>query len=208
MIILYYLQLNDNELGFYDTVIDFNFKLSWGEYQGENILSDAFLSHVKRIMDSNGFNYYVLDVEYNFIQLCLHAYKEANGLFFIKINQGLFLRAFLDIYYYIIKVNHEMNLELVLEISQRYKIESYVYFVLKIVDELFCGNECIRNLISMLQNSTNRKIVEQFGLENEKIWDDITIKERFFSSKVMPFVENQLTDDENSKIEMVAKDFY
>ena len=48
-------------------------------------MSDEFLEHTKRFKDSNGFNYNVLEAPYNLVQLCLHAYKEANGLFFFKI---------------------------------------------------------------------------------------------------------------------------
>lgn len=198
----------DEILGFYDTVIDFNFKLSWGEYQGENILADEFLEHTKRFTDSNGCTYNVLETPYNFIQFCLHAYKEANGLFFLKLNQGLFLRAFLDIYYYIIRMKEALDKDAIVKLVNRYKIASYVYFILIIVEELFGQEENIHALIQCVQGEVDPKIVQKFGLEDEKYWNNISVKERFYSKKAVSCLEGQITEDENKKIETASKEFY
>ena len=198
----------DEILGFYDAVIDFNFKLSFGEYQGESILSDEFLEHTKRFTDSNGYAYNVLEAPYNFIQLCLHAYKEANGLFFLKLNQGLFVRAFLDIYYYMIRMAKELDKDTIVKLVHKYKIASYVYFILIIVEELFDKEKNIHDLIQCVQGEADQKIVQQFGLEDEKCWNNISIKERFYSTKAVSCLEDQITDAENKKIEIAAKEFY
>ncbi len=189
----------DEVLGFYDTVIDFNFKLSWGEYQGENILSDEFLEHTKRFKDSNGFNYNVLEAPYNLVQLCLHAYKEANGLFFLKLNQGLFLRAFLDIYYYIIRMENELDKNIIVKIVQEYKIASYIYFILFIIEELFGQDERVHALLQVVEEEAEVNMVEQFGLEDKKTWNNISVKERFYSSQIVSCLQNQITDAENKK---------
>lgn len=198
----------DEVLGFYDTVIDFNFKLLWGEYQGESIVSDEFLEHTKSFKDSNGYIYNVLEAPYNFVQLCLHAYKEANGLFFLKLNQGLFLRAFLDIYFYVIKMGDELDKDMIVKLVQRYNIASYVYFILFIIEELFGQDERIHVLLQSVEDEADDKSIEHFGLEDKKSWNNILVKERFYSTKTVSCLQKQITDIENKKIEMAAKEFY
>lgn len=199
---------NDDVIGFYDTVIDFNFKLSWGEYDGESILADEFLEHTEKFRDSNGYFYDVLKPAYNLVQLCLHAYKEANGLFFLQLNHGMFLRAFLDIYYYIVKMDQQLDSELFLNLVRKYKIQSYVYFILFIIEEIFGREERIHSLIQEVKDGAQTNIIEQFGLEDKKNWNDVQIKERFYATQAVSCMRQQITDTENEKIQMAARDFY
>lgn len=198
----------DEILGFYDTVIDFNFKLSWGEYRGQGIVANEFLEHTKRFEDSNGFIYNVLETPYNLVQLCLHAYKEANGLFFLKLNQGLFLRAFLDIYYYIIRMENELENDVIVKLVQKYNIATYMYFILFIIEELFGRDKRVHALLQAVEEEAEEDIIEQFGLENKKSWKNISVKERFYSRQTVFILQNQISVAENEKVEMAAKEFY
>lgn len=198
----------NKDFDFYDTVIDFNFKLSWGEYQGNAVMSDDFLEYTKKITDSNHCSYYVLETTYNFIQLCLHAYKEANGLFFVKLNEGLCLRAFLDIYYYIIEIADERDIPLLMDILQKNQIESYIYFILKIIQDIFGIVPWCQAVIEKIQSTADKRIIEQFGLDDRKAWGGISIKERFYSDKVSDCLEQEVTEKEMKIIELATAEFY
>lgn len=189
-------------------MIDFNFKLSWGEYRGQGIVANEFLEHTKRFEDSNGFIYNVLETPYNLVQLCLHAYKEANGLFFLKLNQGLFLRAFLDIYYYIIRMENELENDVIVKLVQKYNIATYMYFILFIIEELFGRDKRVHALLQAVEEEAEEDIIEQFGLENKKSWKNISVKERFYSRQTVFILQNQISVAENEKVEMAAKEFY
>ena len=140
--------------------------------------------------------------------VCYPQYKEANGLFFLQLNHGMFLRAFLDIYYYIVKMDQQLDSELFLNLVRKYKIQSYVYFILFIIEEIFGREECIHSLIQEVKDGAQTNIIEQFGLEDKKNWNDVQIKERFYATQAVSCMRQQITDTENEKIQMAARDFY
>ena len=199
----------NSELGYYDTVIDFNFKVTWGEYKGKEISTEEFLENVERVTDSNGYIYKVLKPNYFFIQLCLHAYKEANGLFFIYNNNGLMLRAFVDIYFYICEKNKCLNIDNIMEIVNKYEIQSYIYFILYMIRKLFGGNDWLNSMIKrLLSSNCDTEIVNFFGFDKEKTWQNIGVLQRFIPEIVEPFLKKTLSTEEIDKIMSIREDFY
>lgn len=197
------------DFDFYDTVLDINFNLTWGEYKGVDINVSEFLDNAITIKDSSNFTYRVLAGEEFFIQLCLHLYKEANGLFFVKNSNGLVLRAFLDIYYYIFEQSKNLSMLKIQEIISKYQLENYIYYVLIYIKILFDSNEWMEELISYLEKNSNVKdVVNFFGLEKQKSWEDITIKERFYSNKVKSFLDKMISNEEFEKIKLATVEFY
>lgn len=91
---------------------------------------------------------------------------------------------------------------------QKYEIASYIYFILYIVEELFGHNEKVHVLLETVKKDAKHSVVEQFGLEERKSWNDIMVKERFFSMHAVSCLEDQISDAENKKIEISAKEFY
>ena len=109
------------------------------------------------------------------------------------------MRAFLDIYYYIIRMENELDKNIIVKIVQEYKIASYIYFILFIIEELFGQDERVHALLQVVEEEAEVNMVEQFGLEDKKTWNNISVKERFYSSQIVSCLQNQITDAENKK---------
>lgn len=199
---------NDSKIGFYDTVLDFNFSVSWGGDNNKRIYTANFLKNREKICDSNGMEYYVLKPIHNFIQLCLHAYKEANGVFLVNLNKGLVLRAFLDIYYFLERVIKNEDLEVLEKYIREYHVERYIFFIINIIQAVFGVNKKCQLILERIADSCDKKIMDKFGINSDKTWDEMTVKERFYSHKIESFLDNKLSEEELKQIEMAAIEFY
>lgn len=193
---------------FYDTVLDCNFSLFWGGFKGNAALTSDFLEHRIKFVDSNGFSYYVLEPEYNLIQLCLHAYKEANGFFFVKSKKGLCLRAFVDIYFYLIEYEDKMDWIRFIELVKKYEIEPFVVYIVEIIKTLFGENNVIRLLSNTISTEGNKQYIDRLGLTRVITWGDIPIIERFFSEKVIEWIDENISEEEMERIKMAEGDYY
>lgn len=200
--------LEDGFIGTYDCVLDFNYLISWGNCSNKDLLNFNFLNYKKKVIDYFGFQYYVLEDEYYLIQLCLHLYKESNDLFFIYSNNGLFLRGFVDILYFVNNAN--IDIDKLKIIIQKSKSQSYVYFVFWYITHLFSKNVekslIIYKVVETICNENDRGIVEYFGLENNKHRWNNSVIDRFFSIELNN--QNNLTKKEIEKIKLIKDKFY
>ncbi|MBD5469008.1 MAG: nucleotidyltransferase family protein [Lachnospiraceae bacterium] len=193
---------------FYDTVLDCNFSLFWGGYNGKETPSNDFLRNRFKYVDSNGLAYFVLNMEYNLLQLCLHAYKEANGFFFIKAKGGLCLRAFLDIFYYVIECEDKLDWDILSKLIKEYELERYVYFVMSVIKELFGERKSVNYLITASENVETIRSVDEMGLTRVISWGGIPIKERFFSEKVNEWLGSNISYEEMERLKLAEDEFY
>lgn len=193
---------------FYDTVLDCNFSLFWGGYNGKDIPSSIFLRNRFKYVDSNGLGYFVLNMEYNLLQLCLHAYKEANGFFFVKAKGGLCLRAFLDIFYFILECENKLDWEILSKLIKEYELERYIYFVMSVIKELFGERELVNYLIIVSENIETVRSVDEMGLTRVISWGGIPIKERFFSEKVNEWLVSNISAEEMERLKLAEDEFY
>ena len=198
----------DEDLGYFDCVLDFNVKLTWGGYSKKEISLKEPLDKVQKITDSFGSSYNVLDKEWFLIQLCLHLFKEENDLFFIYNNEGLFLRGFLDIYYYIKSIGERLSLGKIFKIAKDNDIYDYLYYVFWYLDQLFEENIVIKKILIELSSKANNKIiVEGFGIDKEYRKWEVSVLDRFFLENIIEEYKLFTTDEINS-ILIKKNDFY
>jgi len=164
--------------------VDVNFSLNWDPNFDEKTVND-FLD--KRILIENkttGEEIYSLCYEHNFIELCIHLYKDSSLIDIIKKRKVLDLYKFVDIYYFIMKYFHEIDINnLYLEIS-KYKLDDYIFFSLMYVINIFpdANIDEVNFLINKLNPKENilNCIFDQYD-ENITMTTNKDILERIFS---------------------------
>lgn len=192
---------------YYDTVLDCNFSLFWGGYKNDTLV-DVFLENTVKICDSNGYEYFVLKPEYFLLQLCLHAYKEAKGIFFIKSRKAMSLRGFSDIYYYIIKHEKTINWICIREIIEKNNLNKFIYFIFVVLDRLFEPRESIREMIKAIEKEEIKESINEIGLDREISCKEIPLEERFVKGAFDELIDNNISEGELDRLKMAEEEFY
>lgn len=139
--------------------IDLNTDILWGQ-NAEKIDISSYLQETisYKVWDNTCVN--ILDAERQFLQLCLHAYKDMNDLTMLYIKNGFKLSLLCDIFYYIKNVYLDTKkLQLLIDY---YKIEKYVNYVLYYCFSIFCPKWLIKLDIR------DSDFYQSFGLRNER----------------------------------------
>ena len=172
--------------------VDVNFSLDWKpEYNEETI--NNFLD--KRILVNNketGSKIYSLSNEYNFIELCMHFYKDAALIDLVKKRKVIDLYKIIDIYYFIMKYFEEINLEEVCSIIKNNNIDNEIFFTLKYINTLFVDSytDKIKQLIENLDYDENivNTIFDQYD-NSIKMYTKDSIKDRIFTYDLIKMYE-------------------
>ena len=172
--------------------VDVNFSLDWKpEYNEETI--NNFLD--KRILVNNketGSKIYSLSNEYNFIELCMHFYKDAALIDLVKKRKVIDLYKIIDIYYFIMKYFEEINLEEVCSIIKNNNIDNEIFFTLKYINTLFVDSytDKIKQLIENLDYDENivNTIFDQYD-NSIKMYTKESIKDRIFTYDLIKMYE-------------------
>ena len=84
----------------YDTIkIDLNYDLMWGEYLGKRIDISSFVKEDNSELDIYGVKAKILAPYKNFIQLCLHHYREMNAIYLFTMKNPFKKKAYEDVYF-------------------------------------------------------------------------------------------------------------
>lgn len=105
-------------------------------------------------------------------------------------------------------MENELENDVIVKLVQKYNIATYMYFILFIIEELFGRDKRVHALLQAVEEEAEEAIIEHFGLENKKSWNNISVKERFYSRQTVFILQNQISIAENEKVEMAAKEFY
>lgn len=159
--------------------IDINFSIDWKP--ADNEIVNDFLNNRILIVKNDNIPIFSLNHYHNFIELCIHLYKDCSLIDIVKKRKVLDLYKFVDIYYYLKKYKMEINMDTLYEIIKKYKLEKYIFFALKYITEIFqdIKNNEIENLLKKIEkNDTLNTIYDQYNPSikmktNEKIIDRI-----------------------------------
>ena len=159
--------------------IDINFSIDWKPTDNE-IVNDFLNNRIINVKNDN-IPIFSLNHYHNFIELCIHLYKDCSLIDIVKKRKVLDLYKFVDIYYYLKKYEIEINMDTLYEIIKKYKLEKYIFFALKYITEIFqdIKNDEIENLLKKIEkNDTLNTIYDQYNPSikmktNEKIIDRI-----------------------------------
>lgn len=193
---------------YYDTVLDCNFSLFWGGYEKNSDLTEVFLENTIKVCDGNGYNYFVLKPEYFLIQLCLHAYKEANGIFFVKSRGALCIRSFLDIYYYLIEQEKNLDWVCIKEVVEKYDLQRYLYYIMSVINELFEVRESVKYLIDITETEETKDSINEIGLDRRISCEEISLRDRFVKGAYDKWIDKNILKSELDRLKLTEEEFY
>lgn len=176
--------------------IDVNTKLDWGENKRFNIPVHEFLADREKML-FQGVEFYRLSYEKIYIQTILHCYKEINSVFLLQKNGGYRVKEFVDIYGLYLRLGRVLDFQFIKHLINRYDIECYILYVLKIVSVIFSEPD-IYNLVASGNEKVNTGI---YGLEESHEWK-LEIEERFYSEQASKAIKQNLTEKDLRSIDM------
>ncbi len=186
--------------------IDLQYDIFWGEYEGERIKMDDFLSDTIEIIVYNT-KLKTLPIIKTFIQLILHHYKEMNSIYHICQHNPINSKMFADVYYLWKNNISELTLSDLYKISSEYNIMPYVYYMLFYTNQIFNDIELIP-YIEKFKNLEGEKILYSYGLEkNERKMWRVDFHERLDHENLYDFIKDDLTIDDIKKLKINKKIF-
>lgn len=147
-------------------VIDVNFDIFWGEYDGKRIDIDEFIDDAIdiRIYDC-GFK--TLSIYKAFIYLVLHGYKDLNSIYLLSTRKQLNINVLKDLYDFIKNNHKELDLNKLYELCHGYEIIEYVYYMMYYISKLF-EDEVIEQYLMKFKSKKVDELIDFYGLSNEE----------------------------------------
>lgn len=179
--------------------IDINFDIFWGEYTGNRIELEDFLSDTIE-MEIYGVKVKSLPPLKAMIQLILHHYKDMNSLFLLATRKSIKYEMFKDVYY-LLKNNLEaISLDKLYEISAEYEIIPYVYYVLYHTGQLY-NDEILQQYIEEFKTLEGEILLNCYGLnESERREWRCDFKTRLEAENLYDLIKYDLTERDQEKI--------
>lgn len=139
----------------------------------------------------------VLNIEDFFIHLCIHLYKEASGLFWVKRSSDLLLYKFVDIYYFIENYFVSSIIKTLLNRILKLKLNKECYYVLYYTRLIFnLKNEYLDNLIIKIKPENTEFMNKIYDFEQKIIYQyNMSFIDWFFCNKKENYL-NEIKYDE------------
>lgn len=181
--------------------IDVNYDVLWGEYAGKRIDIDELLEDTVSL-DLYDYSVRILEPVKNFVQVCLHHYKEMNGVYFFKLKNPISVPMFQDIAM-LFKNEVENRISDLVDFSMKHEIGMYIYYMLYYADKIF-GDSTIREALDMLYDEKVVEILDCYGLtaDERKKWS-IDFEERLDHEHLYEIVEPELNEEQLKKIDVI-----
>lgn len=182
-----------------NVIIDLNFDIFWGEYEGKRIDIDRFLSDAIE-MEIHGVKIKTLPPIKSLIQLILHHYKDMNSLFLLATRKSIKYDMFKDIYYLLKNNLDAIPLDELYAVSAEYEIIPYVFYVLYYTGQVFDDND-LRQYIEAFKTLEGEALLNCYGLcaKERKEWK-YDFNMRLESDCLYELIKNDLTDKDREKI--------
>lgn len=185
-------------LGYVD--FDINFDIFWGEYEGDRINMEEFLSDTIEI-DIYGCKVKVLPPLKAMVQLILHHYKEMNSIYHLSGHNSINLNMFVDIYYLWKNNKDIISLKNLYSISSMYKIIPYVFYILYFTNWIFKDKE-LEIYVDSFHTLDGESLLECYGLaEKERKKWNVDFQTRLETTSIFNIIQNNLTKDDIEKLE-------
>lgn len=186
-------------VGKFQIQIDVNFDLFWGEYEGKRIDVSEFLDGAIDL-EIFGKRIKTLPPLKCMVQIILHHYKELNSLYHLTSHIAFKRRIFEDIYVLCQRYHEEISIENLYEISKRYGILSYTYYMFYYTRKVY-EDAMLDGYLETLYTEEGRGLLDCYGLSDQerKRWK-IDFMERL-DTDVSELVKAELLDDDKEKLE-------
>lgn len=183
--------------------IDINYDLFWGEYKGKRIdIKNDILCETFH-MNLFGQDIKVLSKAKNFIQLCLHHYREMNAIYLYKLTNPFVQEKFRDVYYLLRSMSEE-DLEEVHRLIADYEIANYIYYVIYHTYHFYKAL-LLKDFLERYETPEARLLIHSYGLtdEEKKVWP-IPLEQRSEIEDLYGALEPYLSEEDIKKVENVV----
>jgi len=190
----YHKKLSQSEL-----ILDVNFDIFWGEYEGKRIDMEMFLSDA---IETSIFqqNIKSLPPIKALIQLILHHYKDMNSIFLLATRKCIKYQMFKDIYFLLKNNPHAISLEKLYSISTEYEIIPYVFYVLYYTGQIF-DDTMLNHYIAAFRTPEGEALLNSYGLcEKERKEWKYNFKTRLEEDNLYGLIKDDLTSQDRAKI--------
>ena len=189
-----YLQKNAFKL-----CVDLNIDIFWGEYSGKRVDIDDFLADTMYV-EIYGCRVKVLSPLKAMIQLILHHYKDMNSIFLLATRNSIKYTMFKDIYYLLKNNINSIPLDSLYDISSKYDIIAYVYYMLYHTGLLF-DDSVLKEYINAFKTAEGDSLINYYGLnEFERHEWKYDFRTRLETQNIYALIKNDLTDKDIEKI--------
>lgn len=180
-------------------VIDLNFDVFWGEYEGKRIDIEEFLSDTIE-MEIYGVKVKTLPPIKAMIQLILHHYKDMNSIFLLATRKSIKYDMFKDIYYLLKNNLDAIPLDRLYEMSAEYEIIPYVFYVLYHTGQVF-DDEILKQYMEAFRTPEGEALLNCYGLcaKERKEWK-CDFKTRLEADNLYDLIKDDLTEKDHEKI--------
>ena len=180
-------------------VIDLNFDVFWGEYEGKRIDIEEFLSDTIE-MEIYGVKVKTLPPIKAMIQLILHHYKDMKSIFLLATRKSIKYDMFKDIYYLLKNNLDTIPLDKLYAMSAEYEIIPYVFYVLYYTGQVF-DDEILKQYIEAFRTPEGEALLNCYGLcaKERKEWK-CDFKTRLEADNLYDLIKDDLTEKDHEKI--------
>ncbi len=187
-------------------VVDINFDIFWGEYEGARIDMEEFLSDPVE-MEIYGVKVKTLPPLKALIQLALHHYKDMNSIFLLATRKSIKPAMFRDVYYLLRNNLDAIPRDRLYEVSAAYGIVPYVFYILYYTGQVY-EDAVLREYIETFRTSEGEALLGQYGLcgKERKTWK-CDFSTRLAAENLYEWIQDDLTEQDREKIALNKRIF-
>ncbi len=180
-------------------IIDINYDIFWGEYEGRRVDIVDFLSDTIE-MEVYGVKVKTLPPLKAMIQLVLHHYKDMNSLFLLATKNSIRFDMFRDIYCLLKNNQDSISLNRLYALSSQYDIIPYVFYVLYYTGQVF-DDTLLKQYIEAFRTPEGEHLLDCYGLckKERREWK-CDFKTRLDSDNLYELIKESLTERDKEKI--------
>lgn len=179
--------------------VDINFDLFWGEYEGDRINVEEFLTNAD-YMEIYGNKIKSLPPLEAFIQLALHHYKDANSLYLLATRKSIRFDKLRDLYYLLKKNQKQIAVENLYKKGSEYCILPFLYYELFYLKQLF-ADDSLTKYVEALYTKDGERLLNCYGLceKERKKWRS-DFQTRLTADSLWDEIKGDLNEQEKNKI--------
>ena len=184
----------------YEVMVDLNFDLFWGEYQGKKIDIKSFLFDTVEV-DIYGIKVKTLTPIKNMIQLILHHYKEMNSIYHLASHNCINISMFKDVYWLWKNNQSDISLEKLFAYGTEYGINEFIFYILYYTNLLF-QDLTLNEYVETFRSKKGERLLDTYGLaEKERKQWKFDFKHRLEAESKLDLIKNDLTKEDTKKLE-------
>lgn len=181
-------------------LFDLNFDVFWGEYTGQRINIDEFLTDTIE-MEVYGVRVKTLPPLKALIQLVLHHYKEMNSIYHLSCHNCINHKMFKEVYYLWKRNQTDMKLDELFSVCYSYEILPYMYYVLYFTNLIY-GDSELEKYVDTFKTPFGIYLLDYYGLSSRerKKWR-VDFQTRLKTNNLLEIINNDLSEEDYEKIE-------